>query len=77
MSKYYISHPTFVVLKSMPHGANMRSLLETISKAEEFSSFRIRAGEKSVSLARLFRIAALADLRLSQPYRRFSPKSTR
>ncbi|GAA5900381.1 DNA helicase [Sporobolomyces salmoneus] len=48
MSRFYISHPTFVALKSMPHGANMRSLLETISKAEEFSSFRLRQGEKSV-----------------------------
>ncbi|GAA5978347.1 hypothetical protein JCM5350_001135 [Sporobolomyces pararoseus] len=48
MSRYYISHSTFVTLKSMPHGANMRSLLESVAKAEEFSSFRLRVGEKSV-----------------------------
>ncbi|GAA5826052.1 hypothetical protein JCM5353_004194 [Sporobolomyces roseus] len=48
MSRFYISHPTFVALKSMSNGVNMRTLLETLAKAEEFSSFRIRQGEKSV-----------------------------
>jgi len=32
----------------MSNGVNMRTLLETLAKAEEFSSFRIRQGEKSV-----------------------------
>ena len=48
MSRFYISHPTFVALKSMSSGVNMRTLLETLAKADEFSSFRIRQGEKSV-----------------------------
>ncbi|GAA6006352.1 hypothetical protein JCM11491_004924 [Sporobolomyces phaffii] len=48
MARFYISHPTFVALKSTTEGANMRRLLETLSRAEEFSSFRLRLGEKSI-----------------------------
>lgn len=73
MSRFYISVPTFVALKSMESGASMRVLLKALASAEEFSSFRFRQGEKSVR-PRLVAQLKLADL-LRSP--RFSRKSTR
>ncbi|GAA5888947.1 hypothetical protein JCM5296_002752 [Sporobolomyces johnsonii] len=48
MSKYYVSHPTFVSLKTMQPKATMRTLLEALANATELNSFRFRQGEKSV-----------------------------
>ncbi|GAA5835706.1 hypothetical protein JCM9279_004624 [Rhodotorula babjevae] len=48
MSKFYLSHQTFLSLKDMPLKSNMRTLLETLSASTEFSSYRFRQGEKSV-----------------------------
>ncbi|BGP14081.1 ATP-dependent DNA helicase MER3 [Rhodosporidiobolus nylandii] len=48
MSKFYLSHPTFLSIKTLAPKSTMRSLLETLSKAQEFASFRWRAGEKPV-----------------------------
>ncbi|GAA5941043.1 DNA helicase [Sporobolomyces koalae] len=50
MSRFYISHPTFVALKAMPPGATMRTFLESLANAQEFSSFRLRQGEKAASV---------------------------
>ncbi|GAA5989083.1 hypothetical protein JCM10908_001151 [Rhodotorula pacifica] len=49
MSKFYISHETFVAIKTLPLKSGMRTLLETIAAATEMSSYRFRQGEKSVS----------------------------
>ncbi|GAA6026781.1 hypothetical protein JCM8097_005857 [Rhodosporidiobolus ruineniae] len=48
MSRYYISHATFLALKSLPLKSSMRTLLETLAGATEFASYRWRQGEKSV-----------------------------
>ncbi|CEQ40009.1 SPOSA6832_01589 [Sporobolomyces salmonicolor] len=48
MSKYYVSHPTFVSLKTMQPKAKMRTLLRALVNATELNSFRFRQGEKSV-----------------------------
>ncbi|GAA6001199.1 hypothetical protein JCM10207_007458 [Rhodosporidiobolus poonsookiae] len=48
MAKLYLSHTTFLKFKDLPLKSNMRTLLETLSSAHEFSSFRFRQGEKSV-----------------------------
>jgi len=48
MSKFYLSHHTFLALKDMPLKSNMRTLLETLSASTEFGSYRFRQGEKSV-----------------------------
>lgn len=76
MSRFYISHPTFVALKSMSNGVNMRILLETLAKAEEFSSFRIRQGEKSVRDFLILCSSFLPPIDTRQACR-FSPRSTR
>ncbi|GAA6062252.1 hypothetical protein JCM10212_001766 [Sporobolomyces blumeae] len=61
MSRFYISHSTFVALKSMTNGGTMRTLLETLCKAEDFASFRFRQGEKGV-LARFNKVMILIQL---------------
>lgn len=48
MSRFYISHETFLAIKTLPLKSGMRTLLETISNASEMSSYRFRQGEKSV-----------------------------
>ncbi|KAJ8295613.1 ATP-dependent DNA helicase MER3 [Rhodotorula toruloides] len=48
MAKFYISHKTFLAIKELPVGANMRTLLETLCSSAELGSFRFRQGEKSV-----------------------------
>lgn len=48
MSRFYISHETFLAIKTLPLKSGMRTLLETISNASELSSYRFRQGEKSV-----------------------------
>lgn len=48
MSKFYLSHRTFLTLKDLPLKSNMRTLLETLAASTEFSSYRFRQGEKSV-----------------------------
>lgn len=48
MAKFYISHKTFLAIKELPIGANMRTLLETLCSSAELGSFRFRQGEKSV-----------------------------
>ncbi|GAA5969973.1 hypothetical protein JCM11641_000215 [Rhodosporidiobolus odoratus] len=50
MSKFYISHKTFLSLKNLPKKSSMRTLLETLVKADEFAGFRWRAGEKTVMI---------------------------
>lgn len=52
MSKFYISHKTFLALKDLPLKSNMRTLLDTLSASTEFSSYRFRQGEKSVRSVR-------------------------
>lgn len=48
MSKFCVSHKTFLSLKDLPLKSNMRALLQTIANATEFSQYRFRQGEKSV-----------------------------
>ncbi|KWU46356.1 P-loop containing nucleoside triphosphate hydrolase protein, partial [Rhodotorula sp. JG-1b] len=48
MSRFYISHETFLAIKTLPLKSGMRTLLETISNASEMSSYRFRQGEKNV-----------------------------
>ncbi|BGP46261.1 ATP-dependent DNA helicase MER3 [Rhodotorula kratochvilovae] len=48
MSKFYMSHKTFLALKDLPQKSSMRTILETLAASTEFSSFRFRQGEKSV-----------------------------
>ncbi|GAA5951948.1 hypothetical protein JCM21900_000099 [Sporobolomyces salmonicolor] len=48
MSKYYVSHRTFVSLKTMQPKATMRTILRALVNATELNSFRFRQGEKSV-----------------------------
>ncbi|TNY19881.1 P-loop containing nucleoside triphosphate hydrolase protein [Rhodotorula diobovata] len=55
MSKFYISHKTFLALKDLPLKSNMRTLLETLSASTEFSSYRFRQGEKSTQADLAFR----------------------
>lgn len=50
MSKYYLSHQTFLLLKAAPEQCTMRGLLEILSKCAEFNEVRFRQGEKTVSL---------------------------
>lgn len=50
MSRFYISHETFLAIKTLPVKSGMRALLETLSNATEMSSYRFRQGEKSVRL---------------------------
>jgi hypothetical protein len=64
----------------------MRTLLEALSKAEEFSSFRLRAGEKSVCLSRTTRqflrgradpiVSFVAGTRKSQQGEQFGASSS-
>ncbi|GAA6048956.1 hypothetical protein JCM3770_007137 [Rhodotorula araucariae] len=48
MSRFYISHKTFLAIKNLPPRSNMRAILETLAASTEFSSYRFRQGEKSV-----------------------------
>ncbi|KAM0753841.1 P-loop containing nucleoside triphosphate hydrolase protein [Meredithblackwellia eburnea MCA 4105] len=51
MSRYYLSHETFLLLKAIPPKATMRALLETLSACSEFASIRFRSGEKQAYTA--------------------------
>lgn len=46
MARSYLSQATFVSIKNLPAKPSMRTLLETISGASEFSSTRFRQGDK-------------------------------
>ncbi|SGZ22278.1 BQ5605_C022g09467 [Microbotryum silenes-dioicae] len=50
MSKFFLCQATFVALKNLPLKSSMRTLLEAMSKAGEFSSLRIRAGGEKAML---------------------------
>ncbi|SCV68997.1 BQ2448_2017 [Microbotryum intermedium] len=50
MSKFFLCQITFVALKNLPFKSSMRTLLEAMSKAAEFSSLRIRAGGEKTTL---------------------------
>lgn len=43
-----MSQHTFVALKNLPSKASMRTLLETLSAANELSNIRFRQGEKGI-----------------------------
>lgn len=46
MARSYLSQATFVAIKNLPAKPNMRTLLETIAGASEFSGTRFRQGDK-------------------------------
>lgn len=48
MSNYSLRFRTMIDLMNLPRGANMQSLISTISQAQEFSDLFIRGGEKGV-----------------------------
>lgn len=58
MAKNYLSQPTFVSLKNLPSKPNMRTLLETVSAASEFSQTRFRQGEKG-ALAKVNKVGPI------------------
>lgn len=69
MSRFYISHETFLAIKTLPLKSGMRPLLETISNASEMSSYRFRQGEKSVrSDLEWLAISALPDCLVSAAF---------
>lgn len=74
MSKFYLSHRTFLALKDLPLKSNMRTLLETLAASTEFSSYRFRQGEKSVRPPSLPLPLAAASAESSFPCR--SSRST-
>lgn len=61
MAKFYLSQQTLVSVMALPPKANMRSLLETVSAAGEFSSFRFRQGEKAL-LTKVNKVRCQASL---------------
>nr|WJN24852.1 meiosis specific DNA helicase [Farysia itapuensis] len=46
MSRFFLRHGTMLALMNLEPNAGTRSILEAVSEAEEFSSLRIRQGEK-------------------------------
>ena len=67
MSKYYLSHATFLLLKATPPQCTMRGLLELLSQSSESKDVRFRQGEKTVSPVSISIVLDLTSIDV-QPY---------